>query len=99
LKEMTEASEAGSKIVGIYCIFAPVELVRAAGAVPVDLCGKQQAPIAAAEEVLPPALCPLIKASYGYAVTDTCPFFASADFIIAETTCDGKKRCLSLWLI
>lgn len=93
---MESAAADGKKIAGIYCIFAPSELIRAAGAVPVGLCGKQQAPIPAAEEVLPAALCPLIKSSYGYAVTDTCPFFAASDFIVAETTCDGKKKMFEL---
>ena len=77
---------------GIYCLFAPVELVRAAGAIPVSLCGKKEKPIPDAERTLPPNLCPLIKSSYGYAVTDTCPFFSASDFLIGETTCDGKKK-------
>jgi len=79
-------------VAGIYCLFAPVEIVRAAGAIPVSLCGKRQKPIVDAERTLPPNLCPLIKSSYGYAVTDTCPFFSASDFLIGETTCDGKKK-------
>ncbi len=77
---------------GIYCLFAPVEIVRAAGAIPVSLCGKKEKPIADAEMTLPSNLCPLIKSSYGYAVTDTCPYFSTSDFLIGETTCDGKKK-------
>lgn len=86
----------GRKIAGIYCIYAPTELIRAAGIAPVSLCGKKQAPIPHAEKDLPAALCPLIKSSYGYAVTDTCPFWAFSDIIIAETTCDGKKKMYEL---
>lgn len=92
LLEMTQRAEAGAKVAGIYCIFAPLELIRAAGAIPVGLCGKKQEPIAAAEKELPTRLCPLIKSSYGYAVTGACPFFAASDFIVGETTCDGKKK-------
>ncbi len=33
----------------------------------------------------------LIKSSYGFIVTDTCPFFGISDAVIAETTCDGKE--------
>ncbi len=93
---LTEHKEAGGKVAGIYCLFAPTELVRAAGAIPVSLCGKKEAPISAAEKTLPPNLCPLIKSSYGYAVTETCPFFAASDFILGETTCDGKKKMFEL---
>ncbi len=80
------------KVAGVYCLLAPVELIRAAGAIPVSLCGKKEKPIADAERVLPSTLCPLIKSSYGYAITGTCPYFSASDFLIAETTCDGKKK-------
>lgn len=96
LAALETAREAGRPIAGVYCIYAPYEIIRAAGAVPIGLCGKRQAPIQAAEEDLPPSLCPLIKSSYGYAKTDTCPFFAASDFILAETTCDGKKKMFEL---
>jgi benzoyl-CoA reductase/2-hydroxyglutaryl-CoA dehydratase subunit BcrC/BadD/HgdB len=92
LRELETAKEAQVKVAGTYCLFAPTELIRAAGVIPVSLCGKQQAPIAAAEQTLPAALCPLIKSSYGFAITNSCPFFDAADFIIGETTCDGKKK-------
>ncbi|MDR3567781.1 MAG: double-cubane-cluster-containing anaerobic reductase [Syntrophobacteraceae bacterium] len=92
LLDISELQDKGRKVAGIYCLFAPVEIVRAAGAIPVSLCGKKEKPIVDAEKILPANLCPLIKSSYGYAATDTCPFFASSDFLIGETTCDGKKK-------
>ncbi|EFL50912.1 2-hydroxyglutaryl-CoA dehydratase D-component [Solidesulfovibrio fructosivorans JJ]] len=92
LADIEPLKDAGTLVVGIYCTYAPVELVRAAGAIPVGLCGKKQAPIPAAERVLPANLCPLIKSSYGYAATDTCPYFAASDLLVGETTCDGKKK-------
>lgn len=95
LKIITAADE-GRSIAGIYCAFAPEELVRAANAIPVSLCGKSEKPIPAAEMVLPPSLCPLIKSSYGFALTDTCPYFQASNFIIGETTCDGKKKMFEL---
>ncbi len=93
---LDEARKSGRKVGGIYCTFAPAELVWAAGAIPVGLCGKQETPIAEAEKTLPINLCPLIKSSYGYAVTDTCPYFAASDILIGETTCDGKKKMFEL---
>lgn len=84
--------ENGGKVVGYYCTFFPQELALAAGAVPVGLCGTKDEPIAAAEETLPRNLCALIKSSYGFAVTDKCPFFNFSDLIVGETTCDGKKK-------
>lgn len=90
------AKENGLRVVGTYCLYSPAELVAAAGAIPVSLCGTSQNPVPAAEKILPRNLCPLIKSSYGFAITDTCPYFHFADLLIAETTCDGKKKMYEL---
>jgi benzoyl-CoA reductase/2-hydroxyglutaryl-CoA dehydratase subunit BcrC/BadD/HgdB len=88
--------EAGKKIVGIYCAFTPPEIIAAAGAIPVSLCAGSQKPVTDAEKHLPRNLCPLIKASYGFALTDTCPYFHYADYLFADATCDGKKKMFEL---
>jgi len=96
LMRIKEAKDNGRKVVGIYCTYCPQELILAAGAIPVGLCGMSEKPIAAAEETLPRNLCPLIKSSFGFAATDTCPFFHFSDLIIGETTCDGKKKMFEI---
>jgi benzoyl-CoA reductase/2-hydroxyglutaryl-CoA dehydratase subunit BcrC/BadD/HgdB len=87
---------AGRPIVGIMCEYAPRELIMAAGAIPVCLCGGSAETIPAAEEDLPSTLCPLIKSTYGYHVQRSNPFLEMADLIVAETTCDGKKKMFEL---
>ncbi len=86
----------GMGVAGIYCEFTPRELILAAGALPVCLCGASRRTIPAAETVLPSNLCPLIKSSFGYILTSRCPFFVVSDIVIAETTCDGKKKMYEL---
>ena len=93
---LKQAKEAGARVVGTYCLYSPAELIVASGAIPVSLCGTSQNPVPAAEKVLPRNLCPLIKSSYGFAVTDTCPYFHFSDLLVAETTCDGKKKMYEL---
>jgi benzoyl-CoA reductase/2-hydroxyglutaryl-CoA dehydratase subunit BcrC/BadD/HgdB len=88
--------EKGAKIAGVYCAYAPVELIHALDLVPATLCAYANATIEAAEAVLPANLCPLIKSSYGFILKDTCPFFSLSDVVIAETTCDGKKKMFEL---
>lgn len=88
--------EKGNQAIGFYCLYAPTELAVAANAIPLPLCGTRQDPIEAAEEVLPRNLCPLIKSSYGFAASHTCPFFKFSDLIVADTTCDGKKKMFEL---
>lgn len=87
-----EFKDAGVNIVGVFCAFTPNEVIMAAGAIPVSLCGVSEEPIADAEMHLPRNLCPLIKSSYGFAITEKCPFFYFSDLIVGETTCDGKKK-------
>ncbi|MCC5911794.1 MAG: 2-hydroxyacyl-CoA dehydratase [Clostridiaceae bacterium] len=94
--KIKEASEGGKKVVGMYCVFSPQEIALAADAIPVTLCGTKQEPIEEAEKELPRNLCPLIKSSYGFAITDKCPYFYFSDVLLAETTCDGKKKMYEL---
>ncbi|HNU71880.1 MAG TPA: 2-hydroxyacyl-CoA dehydratase family protein, partial [Thermodesulfobacteriota bacterium] len=86
------AKENHKKVIGHYCAYSPIELALAAGALAVPLCGSKKEPFLAADNDLPHNLCAFIRASYDLAATDTCPFFHAADMIVAETTCDGKKK-------
>jgi benzoyl-CoA reductase/2-hydroxyglutaryl-CoA dehydratase subunit BcrC/BadD/HgdB len=90
------AKAAGRPIVGILCEYTPREIILAGGAVPVCLCGGSAETIPAAETQLPANLCPLIKSTYGYHVEGSNPFLEMADLIVAETTCDGKKKMYEL---
>jgi benzoyl-CoA reductase/2-hydroxyglutaryl-CoA dehydratase subunit BcrC/BadD/HgdB len=73
-----------------------VELFLAAGLIPVGLCSTSEETVPAAEKTLPRNLCPLIKASYGFAVTDKCPYMYFSDMVVGETTCDGKIKMYEL---
>jgi len=90
------AKAGGRRIVGIMCEYTPRELIMAAGGVPVCLCGGSAKTIPTAEEHLPSNLCPLIKSTYGYHAQRSNPFLEMADLVVAETTCDGKKKMYEL---
>ncbi len=98
--EATEYARAekarGRKIVSIFCEFTPREAIMAAGAVPVCACGGSHRTALAAERDLPAGLCPLIKSSYGFALEKANPLFEMSDLVVAETTCDGKKKMFEL---
>ncbi len=94
--DVMRIKEQGGIIAGVFCAYTPGEVLDAAGITSVGLCGTSQETIPAAEKVLPRNLCPLIKSSYGFAYTDTCPYFYFSDVIIGETTCDGKKKMYEL---
>jgi len=86
----------GAAVAGLYCGYAPMEVIHAMDVVPAVLCAFSNDPIESAEEHLPANLCPLIKSSYGFVINGTCPFYGLADVVIAETTCDGKKKMFEL---
>lgn len=86
----------GKKVVGCFCSYFPRELVWAADAIPIGLCGNTEKPIEVAEKVLPRDLCPTVKATYGHAISGKCPLFYLADCLIGESTCDGRQKMYEL---
>lgn len=96
LADIEQAKANGRSAIGFYCLYSPTEIAVAADAIPLPLCGTRNDPIPEAEAILPRNLCPLIKSSFGFAVTGACPFFRFSDMIIGDTTCDGKKKMFEL---
>lgn len=93
---MKEEKDKGRKVVGTFCTYTPRELIYAADAMSVSLCSTSDETVPDAEKVLPKNLCPLVKSSYGFAITDKCPYMYFSDMIIGETTCDAKKKMYEL---
>lgn len=91
-----EASKQGRPVIGIMCEYTPREIAMAIDGVPLCLCGGAQSTIASAEEELPANLCPLIKSTYGFHLERANPMLEQADLVVAETTCDGKKKMFEL---
>lgn len=93
---MKEEKDRGRKVVGTFCTYTPKELIYAADAISVSLCSTSDETVLDAEKILPKNLCPLVKSSYGFAITDKCPYMYFSDMIIGETTCDAKKKMYEL---
>lgn len=92
VKELVDHKENGGKVVASFCVFVPDEITVAAGGASIGLCAGAQFPVPTGEKVLPRNICPLIKASLGFKIDRICPYFQVADFVVGETTCDGKKK-------
>lgn len=93
---MKEIKDKGKGVVGQFCTYTPLEIFMAADLVSVGLCSTSDETILDAEKVLPSNLCPLIKSSYGFAITDKCPYMYFSDLVVGETTCDGKVKMYEL---
>ncbi len=92
LAELIAAQEAGHKIIGVYCAYAPEELALAAGAIPVSICSGTHADDGRLDSVLPRNSCALVKGIMGPLVGRPCPYVELADLVVGENTCDGKKK-------
>ncbi|WP_419661189.1 HgdB1: predicted 2-hydroxyglutaryl-CoA dehydratase, beta subunit [Desulfosarcina variabilis str. Montpellier] len=92
IKELVDEKAAGRKIIGSYCVFVPEEIVLAANATLVGLCSGADFATEDVERLLPRNTCALIKSSFGFKLGKVCPYLESADMIVGENTCDGKKK-------
>jgi benzoyl-CoA reductase/2-hydroxyglutaryl-CoA dehydratase subunit BcrC/BadD/HgdB len=92
IRELLDEKAAGRKIVGSYCVFVPEEIVLAANATLVGLCSGADFAVEEVEKLLPRNTCALIKSSFGFKIGKVCPYLESADMIVGENTCDGKKK-------
>jgi len=90
--ELIEARKDGRKFIGTFCIYVPEEIAMAADAIPVALCGGTQFSIPYGEKMFPRDICPLIKSTFGLALSKTCPYGPIKDLGVGETTCDAKKK-------
>lgn len=89
-----ELKSNGKKIAGIYGVNVPREILWAMDIVPINIFGIDGSNIKSAEEVIDNNLCSLIKASYGYVITDRCPFSHFADVFIGTDYCPNKESMI-----
>ncbi|MFH1954966.1 MAG: double-cubane-cluster-containing anaerobic reductase [Pseudomonadota bacterium] len=92
IKELLDVKAAGRKVIGSFCVFVPEEIVRAADATLVGLCTGADFATEEVEKLLPRNTCSLIKSAFGFKLGKVCPYIESADMIVGENTCDGKKK-------
>ena len=102
ISQLVDGRKAGKKLVGTFCLFVPDEIIFAAGADRIILCGGKNDTVSIAEQYLPRNICPLIKSSFGSILNNgcsgvkSCSHFSMVDLIVAENTCDSKKKMYEL---
>ncbi|MFH1510990.1 MAG: double-cubane-cluster-containing anaerobic reductase [Candidatus Woesearchaeota archaeon] len=96
IKEIEALKKKGTKVIGYFCVMVPEEIILAAGAVPIRLCGGFFDAIYPAEEFMPKNICPMVKATFGSWLLDMNPYFKLCDVVIIPTTCDSKKKLASI---
>jgi Benzoyl-CoA reductase/2-hydroxyglutaryl-CoA dehydratase subunit, BcrC/BadD/HgdB len=102
IRQVSDERKSGKKSVGTFCLFVPDEIIFAAGADRMILCGGKNDTVSIAEQYLPRNICPLVKSSFGSIINDgcsgikSCSHFTMVDMIVAENTCDSKKKMYEL---
>ncbi|MFH0782897.1 MAG: double-cubane-cluster-containing anaerobic reductase [Pseudomonadota bacterium] len=96
IRELLDEKKAGRKIIGSYCVFVPEEIALAANATLVGLCSGADFAVEEVEKLLPRNTCVLIKSSFGFKLGKVCPYLESADMVVGENTCDGKKKAYEI---
>lgn len=95
--ELLKAKTDGKHIIGTFCIYVPEELILALDGVAIGLCAGADVGAEEAEKYIPRNTCALIKGFMGFKLAGLCPYVESADLIIGETTCDGKKKAYEMF--
>jgi benzoyl-CoA reductase/2-hydroxyglutaryl-CoA dehydratase subunit BcrC/BadD/HgdB len=95
--EIVAFRKAGGKSVGTFCIYVPDEIALAAGVLTIPLCGGSGWSVDHADRMLPRDICPLIRSTFGMALSGTCPYKKLKEYAIGETTCDAKKKTWDLF--
>lgn len=95
--EIVDYRNAGGKSIGTFCIYVPDEIAMAADVLNIPLCGGTGFTVDYADKVLPRDICPLVRSTFGMAISGTCPYKTLKDFVLGETTCDAKKKTWDLF--
>jgi benzoyl-CoA reductase/2-hydroxyglutaryl-CoA dehydratase subunit BcrC/BadD/HgdB len=90
IEEIVAARKQGSKVVGYFCIYAPVELVQAAGATPVRLMRGGQVAEEAGEKYLRADACSFCNSCMGNFERDR--LYQQVDAVLSVNTCDMMRR-------
>ena len=91
-KELQAAKEKGTKIIGYFCNFAPIELIRAADAIPVRVNSGWYDTSKIGDRVVPVEVCPMVRSTIGAKMIGLSPYLELSDALISIPTCDGMTK-------
>lgn len=91
-KEIKKQKESGKKVIGYTCMFAPVELILAADAIPVRVGSGWYDTAKLGDRIMPVEICPVIRSTVGAKMVSLSPYLELSDAIIIPLTCDGRTK-------
>ena len=91
-KEIKKQKETGRKVIGYTCMFAPIELILAADAIPVRVGSGWYDTAKLGDRIMPVEICPVIRSTVGAKMVSLSPYLELSDAIIIPLTCDGRTK-------
>ena len=91
-QEILEEKKKGKKVIGYFCMFAPIELILAADAIPVRVNGGWYDTSKLGDRIVPVEVCPVIRSTIGAKMIGLSPYLEMSDAIISTLTCDGMTK-------
>src|SRR3972149_3900031 len=91
-KEIRTAKENGKKVIGYFCLFAPLELILAADAIPVRVNSGWYDAAKVGDRVVPVEVCPVVRSTIGAKMIGLSPYLELSDALISVLTCDGMTK-------
>jgi benzoyl-CoA reductase/2-hydroxyglutaryl-CoA dehydratase subunit BcrC/BadD/HgdB len=91
-KEIREAKAKGKNVIGYFCVFAPIELILAADAVPVRVNSGWYDTSKLGDRIVPVEVCPVIRSTIGAQMIGLSPYLELSDAVISTLTCDGMTK-------
>src|SRR4030067_1980261 len=88
-KEIKEAKEKGQKVIGYFCMFAPIELIIAADAIPVRVSSGWYDTSKIGDRIVPVEVCPVIRSTIGAKMIGLSPFLEASEARVGGFTYDG----------
>ena len=92
-KEIQEQKAAGKKVIGYSCIFAPIELILAADAIPIRIGSGWYDTAKLGDRIMPVEICPVITIHSRRKNGEASPHILnSATPVVMPLTCDGRTK-------
>ncbi len=91
-KEIREQKEAGKKVIGYSCVFAPIEMILAADAIPVRIGSGWYDTAKLGDRIMPVEICPIIRSTVGAKMVSLSPYLELSDAVVIPLTCDGRTK-------
>jgi benzoyl-CoA reductase/2-hydroxyglutaryl-CoA dehydratase subunit BcrC/BadD/HgdB len=91
-KEIRAAKAEGKKVIGYTCLFAPTELILAAGAIPVRVNSGWYDAAKLGDRIVPVEVCPMVRSTIGAKMIALSPYLELSDALVSVLTCDGMTK-------